>query len=97
MPYLFEPNLLDMDLDMDLDTGDAEASSDAATDADADDEDFDLSNLDDVDEISTKLDLARAYLDMGDHEGTRGILDEVIAEGNDEQKEEAKELIAKLD
>jgi len=60
-------------------------------------EDFDLSSLDDVDEISTKLDLARAYLDMGDHEGTRGILEEVIAEGNDEQKKEAADLMAKLD
>ncbi|MCK4833838.1 MAG: hypothetical protein KAT12_03640, partial [Gammaproteobacteria bacterium] len=62
----------------------------------ADDDDFDLSSLDDVDEISTKLDLARAYLDMGDNEGTRGILEEVIAEGNDEQKQEANELMAKL-
>ena len=61
------------------------------------DDDFDLSSLDDVDEISTKLDLARAYLDMGDHEGTRGILEEVIAEGNDEQKKEAADLMAKLD
>ena len=61
-----------------------------------DDEDFDLSCIDDVDEISTKLDLARAYLDMGDHDGTRGILDEVLNDGNDEQKEEASELMAKL-
>ncbi len=62
-----------------------------------DEDDFDLSSLDDVDEVSTKLDLARAYLDMGDHEGTRGILEEVIAEGNDEQKQEANELMAKLE
>ena len=67
------------------------------TASEADDDDFDLSSLDDVDEISTKLDLARAYLDMGDHEGTRGILEEVIAEGNDEQKKEAADLMAKLD
>ena len=74
------------------DTGSVEASSEEAAD-----DDFDLSSLDDVDEISTKLDLARAYLDMGDHEGTRGILEEVIAEGNDEQKKEAADLMAKLD
>lgn len=61
------------------------------------DGDFDLSSLDDVDEISTKLDLARAYLDMGDHEGTRDILAEVLAEGSDEQIQEAKELMEKLD
>jgi len=61
-----------------------------------DDDDFDLSSLDDVDEISTKLDLARAYLDMGDNEGTKGILEEVLADGDDEQKLEASELMAKL-
>ena len=78
----------------------ADVATDIATDIsvdDADDDDFDLSSLDDVDEINTKLDLARAYLDMGDHEGTRGILEEVIADGNDEQKQEANELMAKLD
>jgi len=74
-----------------------EAAPSAAIDELSDEEDFDLSSLDDVDEVSTKLDLARAYLDMGDHEGTRGILEEVIAEGNDEQKQEANELMAKLD
>jgi pilus assembly protein FimV len=60
-------------------------------------EDFDLSSLDDVDEISTKLDLANAYLDMGDLEGTRGILEEVLNEGNDAQKQEARDLMAKMD
>lgn len=73
------------------------AAPSAAMDELTDEDDFDLSSLDDVDEVSTKLDLARAYLDMGDHEGTRGILEEVIAEGNDEQKQEANELMAKLD
>ena len=69
----------------------------AASPEPADEDDFDLSDLDDVDEISTKLDLARAYLDMGDHEGTKGILEEVLADGNDEQKQEANDLMAKLD
>ena len=101
-----EAEAMDLDLGVDADseaTSDAEAeeeiiSAPAAGDDFADDEDdFDLSSLDDVDEVSTKLDLARAYLDMGDHEGTRGILEEVIAEGNDEQKKEAGELMAQLD
>ena len=56
--------------------------------------DMDLSEPADADEIDTKLDLAKAYLDMGDHEGARDILDEVIAGGNDDQKKEAEELIA---
>jgi len=68
------------------------------TEADqSEEEEFDLSSLDDVDEISTKLDLARAYLDMGDHEGTKEILEEVLADGNDEQKREASELMGELD
>ncbi len=57
-------------------------------------EDFDF--LADSDEIATKLDLARAYIDMGDKDGAREILDEVIAEGNDEQQAEAKQLSEKL-
>jgi pilus assembly protein FimV len=52
--------------------------------------------LDASDEVSTKLDLARAYLDMGDPEGARSILDEVMEEGNEGQKDEAVKLIAEL-
>ncbi len=80
---------------LDLDD-DANDSIEIISDNEADDDDFDLSSLDDVDEISTKLDLARAYLDMGDKEGTRSILEEVVAEGNDDQKHEANSLMAKL-
>ncbi|HFE48459.1 MAG TPA: hypothetical protein ENJ21_04005 [Chromatiaceae bacterium] len=53
-------------------------------------------NYDDIDEVSTKLDLARAYLEMGDKDGARGILDEVMQEGDDFQKQTAKEIIAEL-
>ena len=52
--------------------------------------------LDSTDEVSTKLDLARAYIDMGDPDGARSILEEVLNEGNDEQKSEAELLFAKL-
>ena len=63
---------------------------------DDEDDDFDISELsEDVDEVSTKLDLARAYIDMGDNEGAISILQEVKQEGNDEQQKEADELIAK--
>ena len=68
----------------------------AANDGSAEEGDFDLSSIDDVDEISTKLDLARAYLDMGDHDGTRDILEEVLVDGNDDQKQEANDLMEKL-
>ncbi|MFU7269125.1 FimV/HubP family polar landmark protein [Pseudomonas aeruginosa] len=65
----------------------------SALDGDADD-DFDF--LSGADEAATKLDLARAYIDMGDSEGARDILDEVLAEGNDSQQAEARELLERL-
>ena len=46
-----------------------------------------------VGEIGTKLDLARAYIDMGDPDGAKSILAEVIGEGNAQQKQEAQELL----
>ena len=48
------------------------------------------------DEAATKLDLAEAYIDMGDDEGARDILAEVIAEGNPEQQAEALEMLSRL-
>jgi pilus assembly protein FimV len=57
-------------------------------------DDFDF--LSGTDETATKLDLARAYIDMGDTEGARDILDEVMSEGSDTQQQEARELIARL-
>ncbi len=67
-------------------------SSDAA--AFDDDEPFDF--LSGTDEAATKLDLARAYIDMGDADGARDILGEVVDEGDEEQKSEARELLAGL-
>ncbi|MEN8108048.1 MAG: FimV/HubP family polar landmark protein [Pseudomonadota bacterium] len=61
-----------------------------------DEEDASEGLLDSTHEVSTKLDLARAYIDMGDPDGARSILEEVLNEGNDEQKSEAELLFAKL-
>ncbi|MET0987822.1 MAG: FimV/HubP family polar landmark protein [Steroidobacteraceae bacterium] len=44
-------------------------------------------------EVGTKLDLARAYMDMGDPDGARSILEEVLEEGNPNQKQEAQRLL----
>ena len=60
-----------------------------------DGDDFDF--LSGTDEASTKLDLARAYIDMGDIEGAKDILQEVVKEGSESQQTEAKELLASLD
>jgi pilus assembly protein FimV len=47
-------------------------------------------------EVGTKLDLARAYIDMGDPEGARSILEEVLEEGSSSQKQEAQRLMSSL-
>ena len=47
-------------------------------------------------EVGTKLDLARAYMDMGDPDGARNILEEVLHEGSVAQKQEAQRLMESL-
>jgi len=47
-------------------------------------------------EVGTKLDLARAYVDMGDPAGARGILEEVLDEGDDSQRQQAQALLDSL-
>jgi len=97
----------DLDLGEDLDLGtdielkdDLNLSTEENEESDEDslfggsDDDFELP--DDGDEAATKLDLARAYIDMGDEEGAKDILEEVIADGDANQQAEAKELLSKL-
>ena len=71
---------------------DAETTGGATAGDGLDDFDF----LSGEDETATKLDLARAYIDMGDPEGARDILDEVLAEGDAGQQQEAREILAQL-
>jgi pilus assembly protein FimV len=86
--------------DLDLDVGevkrdrDREPTSTARIPAD----EMGLPELEPVtmSEVGTKLDLARAYMDMGDPEGARSILDEVLTEGSASQKQEAQRLIDSL-
>ena len=46
-----------------------------------------------IDYMETKLDLAAAYLDMGDQMGARSLLEEVLLEGDASQKQRATELL----
>ena len=48
------------------------------------------------DAVATKLDLARAYLEMGDLDGAKDVLDEVLEEGDDRQQKEANALMQKI-
>ncbi|WP_237059013.1 FimV/HubP family polar landmark protein [Microbulbifer sediminum] len=58
--------------------------------------DSELNLLEGSDELSTKLELAQAYVDMGDKDGAKDILAEVAEEGNDEYKSRAREMLERL-
>lgn len=107
-----EMDTLGLDFDLpDLDvpaTADDTLKLDLGLDEDnGPDSKFDFSGLDldlgeaggndlELDEVGTKLDLARAYVEMGDKEGAREILNEVLAEGSDKQKSDAKGMLSSL-
>ncbi|MBH80062.1 MAG: hypothetical protein CMQ49_06100 [Gammaproteobacteria bacterium] len=85
-------------LDFDLET-EPEETSDLAealeqSEVASGDEDFDFDEADDS--ANTKLDLARAYIDMGDEDGARDILNEVLQDGSDEQRQQAQALLDNL-
>ncbi len=95
--------LEELDVAAGLDKTDTFAPGDFNDEEDAGDRDTrdveDISELmlpDDVDEVGTKLDLAKAFIDMGDAEGARSSLEEVMTEGSDEQKAEATDLLQKI-
>ena len=68
--------------------------ADAMKGDDLGEDDFDF--LAGTDEAATKLDLAQAYIDMGDADGARDILNEVLTEGDEKQRGEAKDMLSSL-
>lgn len=71
----------------------------------SDGDDIEIESVDDVeevsmlsndDEVATKLELAYAYRKMGDNDGAREILEEVVKEGSQAQIKEANDLMASL-
>ncbi|BCD96730.1 FimV/HubP family polar landmark protein [Marinagarivorans cellulosilyticus] len=66
-----------------------------AFDPDSDD-DSEPGFLGDSDEVATKIDLLRVFVDMGDTESALNTLEEIREEGNDAQKQEAESLFAEL-
>ena len=84
-------------LDLDVGTANVPDTAFAATQK-LSSEDLALPDLEPVtmSEVGTKLDLARAYMDMGDPDGARNILEEVLNEGSAAQKQEAKRLMESL-
>ena len=84
--------------DMDLNVGGADDDEDVEPTARfaPDEVSGDLHDARTMTEVGTKLDLARAYVDMGDPGGARSILEEVLDEGDDGQKQQAQQLLESL-
>lgn len=96
-PDAFENELNDVNAELDRlsqSLGEPSFTEEDALASAADEPDFDF--LSGTDEVATKLDLAQAYIDMGDNDGARDILNEVVTEGDAGQKSEAKEMLARL-
>lgn len=88
-----DQNQLDSASDFDFNF-DFNAPSSPSTAASSD-EDFDLgvADLTDMDEFETKIDLAKAYIDMGDAAAAKTIAEEVLKKGNTEQKQAAQAIL----
>ncbi|WNJ83579.1 FimV/HubP family polar landmark protein [Pseudomonas canadensis] len=99
-PDAFASELDDVNAELDrlsqsLEHPSIEPSFTAEDAANGDDEpEFDF--LSGTDEVATKLDLAQAYIDMGDADGARDILTEVLTEGDETQRGEAKEMLGRI-
>ncbi|MFT6466140.1 FimV/HubP family polar landmark protein [Halopseudomonas sp.] len=91
---LNDPQLDDED---EIDALPSSTAEQALADSMAEDDEDEFDFLSGTDECATKLDLARAYIDMGDQEGARDILGEVLEEGNDQQKQDARDMMEQLD
>ncbi|MDR2789071.1 MAG: pilus assembly protein [Candidatus Accumulibacter sp.] len=53
-------------------------------------------DADSSEDVATKLDLAKAYEEMGDVEGARELLQEVLKEGSVSQREAAQDMLARI-
>ncbi|MET3999416.1 FimV/HubP family polar landmark protein [Marinobacterium sp. MBR-109] len=91
---------LEMDLDSEVDELLNSTDDEIALEEQRSDEAVDVLDkmnlLSGTDEIETKLDLARAYMEMDDKDGARDILNEITSEGTDEQRQEAQKLLDSL-
>ncbi len=92
------PDTDDSDIDdFDIDDSDID-DSDIDDSGESDIEDADFDDLDDEEsDIDTQLDLAKAYIEMGDADGTREIIAEIMESGTKEQQEEAQKILDSLE
>ena len=98
---------LDFDLNLDVGGGESEKPAEAAPAMDLSSISLDLGDSSSESsgagggdprwqEVATKLDLAKAYEEMGDKDGARELLNEVVKDGDSAQKGQAQQLLAKL-
>lgn len=66
-------------------------------DSSSDEFDLGVSDLTDMDEFETKIDLAKAYIDMGDSAAAKAIAEEVLAKGNPEQQQAAQAILNEIE
>ncbi len=97
-----------LDFDLNLDAGDAKKGEPSAPAMDLSAISLDLGTPGEASapaaasgdpkwqEVATKLDLAKAYEEMGDKDGARELLNEVMKDGDAAQKGTAQQLLAKL-
>ncbi|MGR0138981.1 FimV/HubP family polar landmark protein [Pseudomonas sp. RSP] len=95
-PDAFASELNDVNAELDRLSQSLEHPSFTAQDAALGDDEPEFDFLSGTDEVATKLDLAQAYIDMGDADGARDILSEVLTEGDEVQRGEAKEMLGRL-
>ena len=96
----------DAPLDSDIDPPDAAPAAGSTFESESPLEDpgeFSIQEFDDIeldldggDEAATKLDLARAYVDIGDSDMARTLLQEVADLGSPEQQQQARDLLSQL-
>jgi pilus assembly protein FimV len=84
----------ELDLSEALEEGEVSTPLDLSADRRSDEDEMVFAA--DSDQMATRLDLARAYLDMGDAEGARPILEEVAASASGEHQAEARELLERI-
>ena len=72
------------------------SDEDSFDDDEEEGEDEEFAFLSDSDEATTKLDLARAYIDMGDSDGAQEILLDVVKQGTEAQRRDAQSLLERL-
>ena len=80
------------------DAGESDFEPELLFDETTDDGDAETFSLDDIgeDEMQTKLDLAQVYMEMGDADSARGFLEAVLADGDADQRDIARDMLSRL-